>query len=69
MPDFKIMPNSLEAEQAVLGCVIIDNLCQTEVMTIIKPEDFYSEAHKSIFEAMGKVFNKNTPTHTKIPPP
>ena len=61
MADFKIMPHSIEAEQAVLGSVIIDNLCQTEVLTMLRPNDFYSEAHKSIFEAMGKIFNKNIP--------
>lgn len=61
MPDFKIMPHSLEAEQAVLGSVIIDNMCQTEIMTMLRPDDFYSEAHKSIFDAMVKIFNKNTP--------
>lgn len=61
MADYKIMPHSLEAEQAVLGSVLIDNMCQTEIMTMLRPEDFYSEAHKGIFEAMGKVFNKNVP--------
>ena len=61
MPDFKIMPHSLEAEQAVLGSVIIDNMCQTEILTMLRPDDFYSEAHRSIFDAMVKIFNKNTP--------
>lgn len=61
MPDFKIMPHSLEAEQAVLGSVIIDNMCQTEILTMLRPNDFYSEAHKSIFDAMIKIFNRNTP--------
>lgn len=61
MSDFKIMPHSLEAEQAVLGSVIIDNMCQTEIMSMLKPNDFYSESHKTIFEAMLNIFNKNTP--------
>ena len=61
MAEYKMMPHSLEAEQAVLGSVLIDNMCQTEIMTMLRPEDFYSEAHKGIFEAMGKVFNKNVP--------
>lgn len=61
MADYKIMPHSLEAEQAVLGCVLIDNSCQTEIMTMLRAEDFYSDAHKNIFESMGKVFNKNIP--------
>lgn len=61
MSDFQIMPHSLEAEQAVLGSVLIDNLCQTDIMSELKPEDFYSEAHKSIFSSMLKVFQKNMP--------
>ena len=61
MADYKIMPHSIEAEQAVLGSVLIDNMCQTEIMTMLRAEDFYSDAHKSIFEAMGKIFNKNIP--------
>lgn len=61
MPDFKIMPHSLEAEQAVLGSVIIDNMCQTDILSTLNPDDFYSEAHKSIFASMQKVFQRNTP--------
>ena len=55
MANYKIMPNNLDAEQAVLGCLLIDNECQTELMYQVKAEDFYTEAHKSIFEAMIKV--------------
>ena len=61
MADYKIMPHSIEAEQAVLGSVLIDNMCQTEIMSLLKANDFYSDAHKNIFEAMGKIFNKNIP--------
>ena len=61
MPNYKIMPNNLDAEQAVLGCLLIDNECQTELMYSIKPEDFYTEAHQNIFTAMQKVFQRNVP--------
>ena len=61
MANYKIMPNNLDAEQAVLGCLLIDNECQTELMYQVKAEDFYTEAHKSIFEAMTKVFYRNVP--------
>jgi len=61
MANYKIMPNNLDAEQAVLGCLLIDNECQTELMYQIKVEDFYTDAHKKIFEAMGKVFQRNIP--------
>ena len=61
MPNYKIMPNNLDAEQAVLGCLLIDNECQTELMYQLKVEDFYTEAHQSIFSAMQKVFQRNIP--------
>ena len=61
MANYKIMPNNLDAEQAVLGCLLIDNECQTELMYQVKAEDFYTEAHKNIFEAMTKVFYRNVP--------
>ena len=34
-------PQSLEAEQAVLGSILIDSRCVAEVIGILKPEDFY----------------------------
>lgn len=61
MANYKIMPNNLDAEQAVLGCLLIDNECQTELMYLVKTEDFYTDAHKNIFEAMLKVFQRNIP--------
>ncbi len=61
MQEYKIMPNSLESEQAVLGCVIIDNFCQTEIISLLNPVDFYTESHKNIFEAMCNIFKKNVP--------
>ncbi len=61
MPDYKMMPHNLDAEQATLGCLLIDSMCQTEIMSMLKSEDFYSDAHKSIFAAMLKIFQKNTP--------
>ena len=61
MANYKIMPNNLDAEQAVLGCLLIDNECQTELMYQISVDDFYTEAHKGIYEAMSKVFQRNIP--------
>lgn len=61
MPDYKMMPHNLDAEQATLGCLLIDSMCQTEIMSMLKSEDFYTDAHKNIFSAMVKIFQKNTP--------
>ena len=48
------MPHSLEAEQALLGCLLLDNRIQVEVAAFLKEEDFYAESHRYIFSATGK---------------
>ena len=46
------LPFALEAEQSVLGSVLINPECITEITGIISEEDFYLEEHRSIFAAM-----------------
>lgn len=57
----KIPPQSLEAEQAVLASILMDehalNLCQE----YIKPDDFYKEAHKLIYQSMLDLSGKSDP--------
>jgi len=50
-------PQSLEAEQAVLGSILIDSRCITEVIGIVRPEDFYLQQNREIFEAIYTMFN------------
>ena len=50
-------PHSLEAEQSVLGAVLIDSQCITDVIGILKPEDFYLQQNREIFEAIYEMFN------------
>ncbi len=50
-------PHSLEAEQSVLGAILIDSQCLTEVIGILKPEDFYLQQNREIFEAIYEMFN------------
>ena len=50
-------PHSLEAEQSVLGSVLIDSQCVTEVIGILKPEDFYLQQNREIYEAIYEMFN------------
>ena len=54
----RIKPYSIEAEQSVLGCNLIDENVPVQVMTKLKPKDFYVEAHKKIFEAMQRIYNQ-----------
>ena len=51
------MPQSLEAEQAVLGSILIDSRCVADVIGIVRPEDFYLEQNKQIYEAIYTMFN------------
>ena len=50
-------PHSLEAEQSVLGAILIDSQCITEVVGIVKPEDFYLQQNREIYEAIYTMFN------------
>ncbi len=49
------MPYSLEAEQAVLGSILIDPSCITQVLIIVKPDYFYLPQHKAIFTIMQEI--------------
>ncbi|MBR3555689.1 MAG: replicative DNA helicase [Oscillospiraceae bacterium] len=51
------MPHSLEAEQAVLGSILIDSRCAAQVIAALKPEDFYTELNKGIYEVIASMFN------------
>ena len=55
------MPHSIDAESALLGCLIIDNELQADVIESLTEEDFYLEAHKYIVNAMRQVFADKKP--------
>src|SRR3989344_8236460 len=57
----KLPPQNLEAEQSVLGCLLIDKEAIIKVADILKPEDFYKEAHGTIFEAILDLYEKHEP--------
>ncbi len=51
------MPHSVEAEQAVLGSMLIDARCVPEVIETLKPEDFYLRQNREIYETIYSMFN------------
>ncbi|WP_343192568.1 replicative DNA helicase [Buchnera aphidicola (Taiwanaphis decaspermi)] len=57
----KIPPHSLEAEQSVLGGLMLDNNQWETVSERIKADDFFSKPHKIIFEEMEKLLDKGNP--------
>lgn len=50
------MPHSIEAEQAVLGSMIIDSRCVGDVVGVVKASDFYSSTNRGIFETIYSMF-------------
>ncbi|WP_077369315.1 replicative DNA helicase [Anaerosalibacter sp. Marseille-P3206] len=57
----RIPPHSLEAEQSVLGAMIIDKEAINTAVESIRPSDFYKEANKEIFETIVELYNRNEP--------
>ena len=57
-----VPPHSLDAEQSVLGAVLLDNEALHPVLEVLQPEDFYRPAHKVIFEAMIALSDRREPT-------
>ena len=55
------MPHSPEAEQAVLGSMLIDADCVKDVMDQLRPEDFYLRANREIFETIYSMFVYSKP--------
>lgn len=55
----KIQPQNIEAEQSVLGAMLIDKDAIGKVTEILTADDFYRESHKIIFNAMLDIYNKN----------
>lgn len=55
------LPQNLEAEQAVLGAILIESSAINQVMEILTAEDFYKEAHRKIYNAMIDLDRDNKP--------
>ena len=55
------VPFSVEAEQSVLGSIIIDPTCLNLVQTLIKSDYFYIENHQKIYSALTRMYETNTP--------
>lgn len=58
---YKVPPQVLEAEQSVLGSVLIENESIFRVIEVIRVEDFYREAHRKIYQAMLDLNTKGEP--------
>jgi len=55
----RLPPQNLEAEMAVLGAVMLENSALMKALEFLRPEDFYREAHRKIFNAMIDLFERD----------
>ncbi|MGI6345462.1 MAG: replicative DNA helicase [Bacillota bacterium] len=61
MDELKIPPHSLEAEQSVLGAMLIDAEAVPVVTGVLQPNHFYRESHRQIYETMLRLYTTNEP--------
>lgn len=57
----KVPPQNIEAEQSLLGALLLDKEAIYRVIDIINPEDFYKDAHRFIYETMADLFANHEP--------
>jgi replicative DNA helicase len=57
----RLPPHNLEAEQSVLGSLLIDRDAVIRVASFLKPEDFFRSAHATIFQAIVDLYNRREP--------
>lgn len=55
----RVPPQNIEAEQSVLGAMLIDKEAIAKATEILSADDFYREAHRVVFNAMLEIYNKN----------
>ena len=60
MPD-KLPPQNTEAEQCLLGCLMLDKDAIVKVIDFIKAEDFYKGIHGEIYQTMAELYEKTEP--------
>jgi len=58
----KLPPQNLEAEQSVIGGILLDNQSLNSVLEVLEVDDFYSEAHRKIFAAIVELYDRNEPS-------
>ncbi len=57
----KLPPQNIEAEESLLGCLMIDKNAIFQVMDLVKKEDFYKEKHQDVYQAITDLCDKREP--------
>lgn len=57
----RIPPQDIEAEKSLLGAMMLSDSAMADILTIIKPDDFYEQRHQEIFAAMAELYDQHKP--------
>src|SRR6266511_2297047 len=57
----RLPPQSPEAEKSVLGSMLRDDKCIGDIIQIVRTENFYSDAHQKIYQAIVELYDKGSP--------
>ncbi len=57
----RVQPQDIEAEKSLLGAILISDGVLPDILTILKPRDFYEENHQMIYEAMVSLYDQHKP--------
>lgn len=53
----ELMPQSIDAEEAILGAILVSPACMNRVVEYLRPESFYKPAHRYVYDAMLQLYN------------
>ena len=53
----ELMPQNIDAEEAILGAILVSPTCMNKVVEHLRPESFYKPAHRYVYEAMLQLYN------------
>ena len=53
----ELMPQNIDAEEAILGAILVSPVCMNKVVEHLRPESFYKPAHRYVYEAMLQLYN------------
>ena len=61
MTDLRLPPQNIEAEQSVLGAILLDNAALNRAIEVVAEEDFYRSAHRILYRGMLALSEQNEP--------
>lgn len=62
LPGDRLLPQNIEAEQSVLGSLLIDHVAITRIATFLQPVDFYLPVHADIFASVLELYRASEPS-------